>query len=88
MFCLVLVVGLGRVIEVLRRVKVELLSIPGVVAVLPRCEGSSCYIVVFVRDREAVERVPKEVDGVPVRVVLSGEIRPLSGGGNVCQGGS
>ncbi|MFN8483767.1 MAG: hypothetical protein U0768_12075 [Anaerolineae bacterium] len=52
----------------------QLLSIEGVVGVgIQRDEIGNDVIAVYVRDAAAKARVPKNLDGVPVKVDVSGE---------------
>jgi len=67
--------------DVLRAHTPELMSIPGVVGTaqgaLP--SGAPCIQVLVVRrTREIERRVPKSLEGWPVTLVITGEIRALS----------
>jgi hypothetical protein len=55
----------------------ELLEIPGVVGVAEgaRDGGSAVQILVVRRTPELVARLPKTLDGYPVVIIESGEIR-------------
>ncbi len=60
----------------------ELMAIPGVagVAVGALDDGKPCIRVYVVRKtRENGKRIPKELEGIPVVVEVSGEIRPMGG---------
>jgi hypothetical protein len=64
---------------VLARHTHQWLAIPGVVgAGLGRCGDARC-ITVFVTGRsdEIEHRIPSRVEGHPVSIVVSGEVRPL-----------
>jgi hypothetical protein len=58
----------------------ELMAIPGVVGVYVGAldDGKPCIgVMVSERTEELAKRCPKELEGYPVRVEVSGEIRPL-----------
>ncbi len=62
----------------IERVKYEneqrLLAIEGVVGVgMGKNEIGDDVILVYLRDKEAEKSVPKELDGFPVKTVISGE---------------
>lgn len=60
----------------------ELMAIPGVVGVaVGALEGGAPCIQVLVvkKTPEHDTRIPKEIDGIPVVIEVSGEIRPMSG---------
>lgn len=62
----------------------ELMAIPGVagVAVGALGDGKPCIRVYVVRETdEHRERIPKELEGIPVVIEVSGEIRPMGDGG-------
>jgi hypothetical protein len=59
----------------------ELMSIPGVtgVAVGLDREKTPCILVLVVRvTKEIRKRIPKEIEGHPVEMMVTGEIRGLS----------
>ena len=62
-----------RVIEVQERHTERLLGIEGVVGTAAGPEA----VIVLVKNSKAAKKVPKELDGVPVNVKISGEIRAL-----------
>jgi len=64
---------MATVASVRAKYEADLLLIPGVVGV---GEGRD-RIIVYVRDEDAVRRVPSSLEGVPVFVVVTGELRPL-----------
>ncbi len=58
----------------------ELMAIPGVVGVyLGALDDGTPFIGVMVVERtpELARRIPKEIEGHPVRIDVTGEIRPL-----------
>lgn len=65
--------------EVLERHTPHLMSIPGVVGTGEGEQHGRPCIVVFVIERTPeIERlIPKELEGYPVRIDVSGEIGPL-----------
>ena len=65
---------------VLARHTDEWLAIPGVVgAGLGRCGDARCITVFVVERNEEIERrIPSSVEGHPVSIVVSGEVRPRS----------
>ncbi len=63
----------------------ELMAIPGVagVAVGALGDGKPCIRVYVVRETgEHSGKIPKELEGIPVVVEVSGEIRPMGAGGS------
>jgi hypothetical protein len=60
----------------------ELMAIPGVagVAVGATDDGTPCILVLVVRETKEIERlVPGTLEEHPVRIFVSGEIRPMQG---------
>ena len=60
----------------------ELMAIPNVagVAVGAMDDGTPCILVLVVQETEEIgRRVPKTLEGHPVRIVVSGEIKPMQG---------
>ena len=60
----------------------ELMSIPGVVgvAVGELDDKTPCILVLVVEESDEINRkVPKKLEGHPVRLFVSGEIRPMRG---------
>jgi hypothetical protein len=60
----------------------ELMSIPGVVgvAVSELDDKTPCILVLVVEESDEINRkVPKKLEGHPVRLFVSGEIRPMRG---------
>lgn len=60
----------------------ELMAIPDVagVAVGALDDGTPCILVLIVRESKEIERrVPREIEGHPVRTFVSGEIKPMRG---------
>jgi hypothetical protein len=67
--------------EVLATHTDSLMSLPGVVGTaIGLCDGVPC-IRVFLSDSSAVSRrqIPNRLDGYPVRVDVTGPVRPLEG---------
>jgi hypothetical protein len=67
--------------KVLEQHAPELMRLAGVVGVYQsaRDDGSPA-ITVMVLDSTVVSSIPRELDGYPVEVEVSGPIRPLEGG--------
>lgn len=60
----------------------ELMAIPGVVGVaVGALDDGTPYIMVLVVEEtsEIIQKVPTVLEGHPVRIVVSGEIRPMKG---------
>jgi hypothetical protein len=60
----------------------ELMAIPNVtgVAVGAMDDGTPCILVLVVQETEEIgRRVPKTLEGHPVRIFVSGEIKPMQG---------
>lgn len=60
----------------------ELMAIPGVtgVAIGALDNGSPCILVLVVKQTNELERkIPKKLEGHPVRIFESGEIKPMNG---------
>lgn len=60
----------------------ELMSIPGVVgvAVGELDDKTPCILVLVVEESEEISRrIPKKLEGHPVRLFVSGEIKPMQG---------
>jgi hypothetical protein len=58
----------------------ELMAIPGVVGVyvgVLEDEKSPCLKIMLARRTPESNQIPKQIDGWPVRVEVTGEIRPL-----------
>jgi len=60
--------------DALARHEARLLAIAGVVGVGVGIGLTGAVILVYVRNQEARSRVPRVLDGVPVELVVSGEI--------------
>ena len=57
----------------------ELLSLPGVVGLYEgaRADGAPCIrVMVVARTPELAKRIPRELEGYPVEIEVTGEIRP------------
>ncbi len=70
----------GKSIEmVLREHTEQLLSLPGVVGMaVSECEGKPCIKVLVVKETpELVNKIPRTLEGYPVVIEETGEIRPL-----------
>lgn len=67
--------------DVLRSHTPELLAIPGVVGTGEgRRDGRAVFLVLVARDsRELRARLPSEVEGYPVSIQVTGEVRELGG---------
>jgi hypothetical protein len=66
--------------DVLRAHDKELLAIPGVVGVYVGVlddEKTPCLRVMLAQKSAETERIPKTIEGYPVLVEVTGEIRPL-----------
>jgi hypothetical protein len=65
---------------VLARHTDEWLAIPGVVGTgLGECEGTRCITIFVIEQSEEIRRrIPSSVEGHPVSIVVSGEVRPRS----------
>ena len=66
--------------RVKKRRSKEILKLPGAQGVgisYNDKEGKDAYIVAYVEDESAVARIPKELDGVPVRTEVSGTFQAL-----------
>ena len=64
---------------VLREHTASLMALPGVVGTAEgRCNGKPC-IKVYVKEKsqEIVKQIPAEIEGYPVTIQETGEIRPL-----------
>jgi hypothetical protein len=60
----------------------ELMAIPNVtgVAVGAMDDGTPCILILVVQETEEIgRRVPKTLEGHPVRIFVSGEIKPMQG---------
>jgi hypothetical protein len=60
----------------------DLMAIPDVtgVAVGALDDGTPCILVLVARKTEEIERrVPRKLEGHPVRILVSGEIKPMKG---------
>jgi hypothetical protein len=58
----------------------ELMAIPGVtgVAIGALDDGTPCILVLVLDDdAEATKKIPKELEGHPVKIFESGEIKPM-----------
>ncbi len=58
----------------------SLMALPGVVGTAEgRCDGKPC-IKVYVKEKtpDLLKRIPTEIEGYPVTIEETGEIRPLS----------
>lgn len=58
----------------------ELMAIPGVtgVAVGALDDGTPCILVLILEDRQEIRgKIPETIEGHPVRIIVSGEIKPL-----------
>ena len=72
--------GRADINRVLAAHEKELMATPGVVGVyvgLLDDEKSPCLKVMLARRTPQSNRIPAQIDGFPVRVELTGEIRPL-----------
>lgn len=61
----------------------ELMAIPGVtaVAVGESDDGTPCILILILEQTDELDqRIPKSLDGHPVCVRVSGEIKPMDGG--------
>jgi hypothetical protein len=73
--------GRADINRVLAAHEKELMATPGVVGVyvgLLDDEKSPCLKVMLARRTPQSNRIPAQIDGFPVRVELTGEIRPLA----------
>jgi len=63
----------------LARYRDEWMAVPGVVGTgLGLCGNARCITVFVVeRSEEIGRRIPSSVEGHPVKIVVSGEVRPL-----------
>ena len=63
--------------EVLAERTPEWMAIPGVVGTgIGKCDGKPCITVLAAKATDSLrQRIPKEVEGYPVRLEVSGEIR-------------
>jgi hypothetical protein len=64
---------------VLKEHTASLMALPGVVGTAEgRCDGKPC-IKVYVKEKSAeiVKQIPAEIEGYPVTILETGEIRPL-----------
>ena len=69
--------------NVLRDHTAELMAIPGVVGVYQAAldDGTPCIKVMVVKKTRALAaRIPNELEGYPVRIDVTGVIRPLGDG--------
>jgi len=69
---------LGPVVE---RHSKELMSLPGVtgVAAGALADGTPCILILVLEDtREVRSRLPAEVEGHPVQIMVTGEIEPFT----------
>jgi hypothetical protein len=60
----------------------ELMTIPDVVGVAVGAldDGTPCILVLVVQETDEIKRkVPKKLEGHPVRIFVSGEIKPMQG---------
>lgn len=60
----------------------ELMAIPGVagVAIGALDDGTPCILVLVVKETDELDRkIPKTLEGHPVRIFESGEIKPMEG---------
>ena len=60
----------------------ELMAVPGVtgVAVGALDNGTPCILVlVLKKSDEMAAKIPKSIEGYPVKILESGEIRPMDG---------
>jgi hypothetical protein len=60
----------------------ELMEIPGVtgVAVGETDEGVPCILILILEDSDEIKsKLPKELEGHPVRTMVTGEIVPMQG---------
>ena len=57
----------------------SLIDMPGVTGVgIGECDGHPCLKVFIERRSDELEaRIPRSMDGVPVEIEVTGEIRPL-----------
>ena len=58
----------------------ELMAIPNVVGVAVGAldDGTPCILVLVVEETDEIDRrVPKKLEGHPIRVFVSGEIKPM-----------
>lgn len=60
-----------------RRHEMELMEIEGVEGVGIGVRTGEEVILAYVRDAEVADRLPREVEGVPVAVQVTGEVRAL-----------
>lgn len=61
----------------------ELMAISGVVGVAVGAldDGTPCILVLVEKSSAGIRKsVPREIEGYPVKIVVSGEIRPMPGG--------
>ena len=61
----------------------DLMAIPGVtgVAVGELEDGTPCILILILEQTEELEeKLPKQLDGRPVRVMVTGEIKPMDSG--------
>lgn len=65
--------------DVLSARSAEIIKTPGVVGVFHGLmeDGKTEGIVIMVENRDAAAQIPKKIEGHPVRVEVSGKIRPL-----------
>lgn len=63
--------------QVLKNHTPELMALPGVIGTAESSsDGKSCLMVmVLARTPEIERRIPKQLDGYPVRIEVTGEIR-------------
>ena len=68
-----------RIVDVLNKHSKTLMSLPGVVGTAQgNCVGKPCIKVYVTRKTpEILERIPSEIEGYPVDIQETGEIRPL-----------
>ncbi len=60
----------------------ELMAIPGVVGVAigETDDGKPCILVLIIEEKdEIINKIPKELEGYPVSLLVSGEIKPMTG---------
>ena|SRR3990172_11870483 len=60
----------------------ELMAIPGVVGVaIGETEDKKpCILVLIIEEKdEIINKIPKELEGYPISLLVSGEIKPLTG---------
>jgi len=65
--------GVNRIISVQEQSAERLLAIEGVVGTA----AGDDFVLVLAKDQETVEKIPEELDGIPVKVEVTGEIRAL-----------